>query len=80
MPYYRRVGEIPPKRHTRFRQPDGSLYAEELMGEEGFEASLGASATEELAVMIDTFRPLHLGPGARDSEDDKYAWSWLGGR
>jgi homogentisate 1,2-dioxygenase len=36
MPYYRTVGEIPPKRHTQFRQPDGSLYAEELMGEEGF--------------------------------------------
>lgn len=44
------------------------------------EASLGAAGTEELAVMIDTFRPLHLGPGARDSEDDKYAWSWLEGR
>ncbi|MBV9097263.1 MAG: homogentisate 1,2-dioxygenase, partial [Frankiaceae bacterium] len=36
MPYYRSVGEIPPKRHTQFRQPDGSLYAEELMGVEGF--------------------------------------------
>ena len=36
MPYYRSVGEIPAKRHTQFRQPDGSLYAEELMGEEGF--------------------------------------------
>jgi homogentisate 1,2-dioxygenase len=36
MPYYRRVGEVPPKRHTQFRQPDGSLYREELMGEEGF--------------------------------------------
>ena len=36
MPYYRRVGEVPPKRHTQFRQPDGSLYAEELMGQEGF--------------------------------------------
>jgi homogentisate 1,2-dioxygenase len=36
MPYYRRVGDIPPKRHTQFRQPDGSLYAEELMGQEGF--------------------------------------------
>ncbi len=44
------------------------------------EASLGAAATEELAVMIDTFRPLDLGPGARDSEDDEYAWTWLGGR
>jgi homogentisate 1,2-dioxygenase len=36
MPYYRRIGNIPPKRHTQFRQPDGSLYAEELMGQEGF--------------------------------------------
>ena len=36
MPYYRRVGDTPPKRHTQFRQPDGSLYAEELMGQEGF--------------------------------------------
>jgi homogentisate 1,2-dioxygenase len=36
MAYYRRVGDVPPKRHTQFRQPDGSLYAEELMGEEGF--------------------------------------------
>ncbi len=36
MPYYRRVGEVPPKRHTRFRKPDGKLNAEELMGEEGF--------------------------------------------
>ncbi|MBO0840401.1 MAG: homogentisate 1,2-dioxygenase [Sciscionella sp.] len=38
MPYYRRVGEIPPKRHTQFRSPTGSLYAEELMGVEGFSA------------------------------------------
>src|SRR4029450_782665 len=38
MTYYRRVGQVPPKRHTQFRQPDGSLYAEELMGEEGFTA------------------------------------------
>jgi homogentisate 1,2-dioxygenase len=36
MAYYRQVGEIPHKRHTRFHAPDGSLYAEELMGEEGF--------------------------------------------
>jgi homogentisate 1,2-dioxygenase len=36
MPYYRVAGEIPRKRHIRFRAPDGHLYAEELMGEEGF--------------------------------------------
>jgi len=36
MAFYRRLGEVPPKRHTQFRRPDGGLYAEELMGEEGF--------------------------------------------
>lgn len=36
MPYYRRVGEVPPKRHTQFRAPGGGLYSEELMGQEGF--------------------------------------------
>jgi homogentisate 1,2-dioxygenase len=39
MPYYRRVGEVPGKRHTQFRAPDGTLYAEELMGAEGFSAA-----------------------------------------
>jgi homogentisate 1,2-dioxygenase len=36
MAYYRQAGSIPPKRHTQHRSPDGSLYREELMGEEGF--------------------------------------------
>src|SRR5579859_385488 len=36
MPSYIRLGEVPHKRHTQFRQPDGSLYSEELFGEEGF--------------------------------------------
>ena len=36
MAHYRAAGSIPPKRHTQHRAPDGSLYREELMGEEGF--------------------------------------------
>jgi homogentisate 1,2-dioxygenase len=36
MAYYRLLGEVPPKRHTQHRRPDGGLYYEELMGEEGF--------------------------------------------
>jgi homogentisate 1,2-dioxygenase len=36
MAFYRQVGNIPPKRHTQHRNPDGGLYYEELMGEEGF--------------------------------------------
>ena len=37
MPIYHQLGEIPRKRHTVFRQPNGQLYAEELMGNKGFE-------------------------------------------
>lgn len=36
MPYYHRVGQVPPKRHTQMRRPDGVLYTEELIGNEGF--------------------------------------------
>jgi homogentisate 1,2-dioxygenase len=37
--YYRSVGEVPRKRHSRFPRPGGGLYAEELMGQEGFSSS-----------------------------------------
>ena len=36
MAYYREWRRRPPKRHTQHRDPDGGLYYEELMGEEGF--------------------------------------------
>ena len=36
MPYYRTAGSVPQKRHTQHRAEDGTLYFEELMGEEGF--------------------------------------------
>ncbi len=36
MPSYHRLGQVPHKRHTQFRKPDGTLYTEELFGEEGF--------------------------------------------
>lgn len=36
MPFYHQMGEIPPKRHSVFRQADGRLYYEELIGNKGF--------------------------------------------
>ncbi|MGB8382011.1 MAG: homogentisate 1,2-dioxygenase, partial [Dermatophilaceae bacterium] len=36
MAHYRMVGNVPAKRHVQHRREDGSLYFEELMGEEGF--------------------------------------------
>jgi homogentisate 1,2-dioxygenase len=36
MPHYVRMGNVPHKRHTQFRRPDGQLYSEEVIGAEGF--------------------------------------------
>ena len=37
MPFYHKLGKIPPKRHTQFRQENGSLYQEQLFGTIGFD-------------------------------------------
>jgi len=37
MPFYHQLGEIPPKRHTQFRKPNGELYYEQLFGTVGFD-------------------------------------------
>ena len=42
-----------------------------------YEASIGKKSTDELAVMIDTFKPLHITQNAIDIEDKKYYLSWL---
>ena len=42
-----------------------------------YEGSIGKERTEELAVMVDTFRPLRLTKAALDLEDESYAYSWL---
>mgnify|MGYP002717566406 CR=1 FL=1 len=36
MAYYQAMGSVPRHRHTMHDRPDGGLYYEELMGEEGF--------------------------------------------
>jgi homogentisate 1,2-dioxygenase len=41
------------------------------------EASIGKTHTDELAVMVDTFRPLVLAAGADDFDDPDYPTSWL---
>ncbi|MFW5972764.1 MAG: homogentisate 1,2-dioxygenase [Bacteroidota bacterium] len=40
------------------------------------EASIGKRETRELAVMVDTFRPLKLTTAGLDIEDPEYAYSW----
>jgi homogentisate 1,2-dioxygenase len=43
------------------------------------EASIGKEATEELAVMVDTFRPLHIAIDALELEKSDYQSTWLEG-
>jgi homogentisate 1,2-dioxygenase len=69
MPYYRVVGEIPRKRHIRFNRPDGGLYAEELMGEEGFSSDSSLlyhinppTAIVKSEAISDTISPANLTP------------------
>jgi homogentisate 1,2-dioxygenase len=40
------------------------------------ERSLGVEFFDELAVMVDTFRPLEIGEAGAASNDPDYAWSW----
>jgi len=42
------------------------------------EGALGVEYFDELAVMVDTFRPMELGEGGTAADDGRYAWSWSG--
>jgi homogentisate 1,2-dioxygenase len=57
MPFYHKLGNIPSKRHVVHRQANGALYAEELVGTQGF------SGLSSLAY--------HLYPPTRVKQKDK---------
>ena len=42
------------------------------------ERSIGKTKTDELAVMVDTFRPLHPTVQAMTMDDPNYPFSWVG--
>jgi homogentisate 1,2-dioxygenase len=42
-----------------------------------YEASIGKKRTEELAVMIDTFKPLYVVDAVKEIDDTDYIKSWL---
>jgi len=45
VPYYHRCGDIPPKRHTQHRRPDGRLYAEDGRYRDAFQVMRSALTT-----------------------------------
>ena len=63
-------------RHLRLHE----LFGGHVHGPQpgAYERSIGAEFFDELAVMVDTFRPLQLGEGGQACEDPAYAWTWSG--
>ncbi|MBB2893567.1 homogentisate 1,2-dioxygenase [Flexivirga oryzae] len=60
MPYYRSVGSVPRTRHTQHRAADGSLYYEELMGEEGFSSDSSLLYHRSIPSSVREFRVWEL--------------------
>ncbi|WP_124979414.1 homogentisate 1,2-dioxygenase [Nonlabens xiamenensis] len=56
MPFYHQLGKIPPKRHTQFRKPDGSLYSEQLFGTIGFDGMSTNSYHEHRPTQVKEIR------------------------
>ena len=52
MPFYHKLGNIPHKRHTQFRKPDGSLYYEQLFGTIGFDGMSTNSYHEQRPTQV----------------------------
>ena len=63
MPFYHKLGFIPPKRHTVFRQENGKLHHEQLFGTIGFDGM--SSLLYHLhppTVVKDIYDPIDLNP------------------
>ena len=56
MPFYHKLGNIPRKRHTVFKKPDGSLYYEQLFGTIGFEGMSTNSYHEQRPTQVKEIR------------------------
>jgi homogentisate 1,2-dioxygenase len=69
MPFYRRAGSVPDKRHTQFRRSDGGLFAEELFSVKGFAGvhSLLYRCNPPTAVL--DVRPWKRAPAVFESND-----------
>ena len=56
MPIYHKLGNIPPKRHTQFRKPNGDLYYEQLFGTVGFDGMSTNSYHEQRPTQVKEIR------------------------
>lgn len=56
MPFYHKLGDIPHKRHTQFRKPNGDLYSEQLFGTIGFDGMSTNSYHEQRPTQVKEIR------------------------
>jgi homogentisate 1,2-dioxygenase len=56
MPIYHKLGNIPHKRHTQFRKPNGDLYYEQLFGTVGFDGMSTNSYHEQRPTQVKEIR------------------------
>lgn len=69
MAHYVKLGDVPRKRHTQFRKPDGSLYAEQVFGTEGFSGIASILYHNNLPTQVEEFQYLgDLKPETLDFE------------
>jgi len=52
MPHYHSLGNIPHKRHTQHRKPDGGLYSEQVFSTEGF--------SNDYSILYHTYPPTQM--------------------
>ena len=65
MPHYYSLGNIPHKRHTQFRKPDGGLYSEQLFSTEGFSSNYSLLYhVHPPTKIIKTLEPVDVSPKA----------------
>lgn len=58
MPRYVKMGDLPRKRHTQFRKPDGGLYSEQVFGTRGFSGIASILYSIHPPTQVDSFEPL----------------------
>ena len=58
MPLYHQLGRVPRKRHVAFRKDDGSLYYEELVGNQGFTGPSSLLYHLRLPTAVKAVRPI----------------------
>jgi homogentisate 1,2-dioxygenase len=67
VPHYRSVGDVPRKRHARHRDAAGGLYAEELMGVEGFSSDSSLLYHRHLPTAVTGAEPLEEAEAAAEA-------------